>query len=163
MKSVIFNWEFFDNGLFYHITPLIHINAQFVFYNVNKITIENIDTIDIIEDVLTNYSIELYAEAKKSKFIFLYPAEIKSKLTNLEDIDIVLKLLKLLSNSFISDILYLTIWNAILDDTEVFYLWENRLWREMMFANCQILCSQSDMKINHFSQGVRFTDCLFEN
>ena len=147
------NWKRIDEKLILlSLSPVIYLDAQFIFYSTNKL--KSLD-VNIVKQMLSEYSIDVYAELEKRKFFHLY-TDHGSKKVEVKDIDIIQKLIKTLWNLFIKDKLLVFIHNAILDDTQVVYLWESNNWRKLVFKNWKILLTQLDICCEKFNQDWSF-------
>ena len=146
------NWKRIDEKILLSLSPVIHLDAQFIFYSSNGL--KSLD-VNIVKEMLSEYSIDVYAELEKRKIFRLYPDH-GSKTVEVKDIDIILKLIQTLWNLFIKDKLFVFIHNAILDDTQVLYLWESNNWRKLVFKNWKILSTQLDICCEKFNQDWSF-------
>ena len=77
-------------------------------------------------------------------------------------IDIMYKFLKMMSKMFIKDYLYIMIYNLSINDAEIIYLWNRKLWSLICFINWNIIwTNKSYLSCFYFNQEVVFSDWKF--
>ena len=154
-----FNWKWIDKYLLNKLISVIHIDSGFIFYNINEMKNK---ILKAFKSILSNYSLDLYAEYNKSKVVFLYPEDSFSKAAKFKSFDSILKLIQICSKSFIKELLNIYIINAVLDDTEVLYIWENLLCDKIIIKNSEIRWTKFDVTWQHFNQHWNFENCSFQ-
>ena len=154
MKDIAYSWNFnlkyFDSELLELLLPVIHPDSEFRFENINYSTAENIAE---LENLFSDYSIDLYAEIDKGKPILLYPIEetwdYKYKFS---DVSLLFTIIKVMSNIFIKDKLFIFIWKSILNDSDFISLLKHRWWLTISIKNCLIKCTTEWINLSQIIQ-----------
>ena len=108
--------------------------SEFHFENMNCLIEKDIKFFEII---FFDHSIDT---GENDNFCFyIYPnrtsSEIKQKFKKIE---VLHKFMKSLTKKLVKDFAKLSIWNWVLEDTDVVHLLRNKIWKEITFVNCLI-------------------------
>ena len=154
MKDIAYSWNFnlkyFDSELLELLLPVIHPDGEFSFENINYSTAENIAE---LENLFSDYSIDLYAEIDKRKPILLYPEETTWQYNyRFSDVSLWFKIIEVMSNIFIKDKLLISIWKAIINDSDFISLLKCRWWKAITIENCLIKCTTEIINLSKIMQ-----------
>ena len=159
LKKIIFNWKYIYAELLDELAPIIHDDYHFIFENITELKLEYINT---FRSAFCDYSINLYSQKDKIKYIILYTKEKGSEwVSELTNIRVFLKLFKLFSEIFIKERLVWVIKEAALYDVQVLLLLEKYHFYLLEFDECIIRTTKFDISCESFKQKSIFTNWRF--
>ena len=102
-------------------SPDINPEWDLAFENMNYLRKEDIPILDVI---LSDLSVDTYSKSQRNVFINIYPdyvfSKSKYKLNNIKN---VYAFINKISKNLIRGKLYISIYNWILEESDLFYLW----------------------------------------
>ena len=152
-----FNLEYFDKKLIKALLPATYEHNQFTFENINCLNEKSIESLKFFSD----YFIDICLEKILFLFIYIFPQKWnlirKYRYKNIETLlKFIVAITEELKNTF-----FIYIWNSILEDFDILYLWRNKLWLSIYFNKCIILNETKNFSDWELEQKFLLTNSVF--